>query len=115
MDYEKYVATHEFAHTLTYQEKYKSFVDADMKKIKKFNESVKELYKDYQKELYDLFEESRQLDIKFVMDTSSYTEADINRRKYLAERMNNITISKYANENEEEFMAEAFADYKLGI
>lgn len=115
-DYKRYIATHEFAHTLSYvnQEKYKSFVGADVEKIKEFNNYIKDLYKDYKNELNDLSEEARKLDIKFVMDTNNYTNKDSAKRKEIADKIKNVTISRYANKNEEEFMAEAFTDYKYG-
>ena len=115
-DYKKYIATHEFAHTLSYvnQEKYKTFVGADIEKTKEFNNAIKGLYKEYKNELSALSEEARELDVKFVMETNNYTDEDNARRKEIANKIKKTTISRYAGKNEDEFMAEAFVDYKYG-
>lgn len=115
-NYEKYIATHEFAHTLSLvtQEKYKSFVGADIKKMKDFNDSIKNLFSEYKEELRNLNEAARELDNKFIFDTENFTKADQKARNEIKEKMDKIFVSRYANENEEEFMAESFADYKLG-
>lgn len=115
-NYDKYVATHEFAHTLSLvqQESYKTFVGADIKKMKEFNNSVKDLFEEYKNELKTLNEQARNLDVKFVMDTENYTNADHKLRHEIKEKIDKTFISRYSNENADEFMAEAFTDYKLG-
>lgn len=116
-NFEKYVATHEFAHTLSLvtQEKYKTFVGADIESIKKFNNSIKNLFEEYQAELKVLNDERNRLNMKFLMDTDNFTNEDQKKVNEIQDKLNNVFISKYANENEEEFMAEAFTDYKIGL
>ena len=115
-DYDKYVATHEFAHTLSdvRQKTYKDTVTKDIKKIKKFNDEITSIYKEYQDEILSIKVERQKLNNKFVMDTLNFTEEDEKRNKELKDKIDNIFISSYADENEDEFMAEAFVDYKLG-
>ena len=115
-DYDKYFATHEFAHTICYvnRDNYKTYVGENVNNAKAFNKGIKDLFKTYKQELADLQEKARQLDIKFVTEPENYTEADTKLRRELKDKSDNLFISKYAKENEEEFMAEAFTDYILG-
>ncbi len=115
-NYDKYVITHEFAHTLfDFDSSLKNIVGADTSAIKKARKEIREIQKKYKEEvlslenrLNSLFSENidqDDLDTVFKqMDLIEKVQKDIEK----------IKISNYAEMDIEEFMAEAFADAKLG-
>ena len=118
---DKYVATHEFAHTIfDMQNKLSSktnWLNADYDKIKKARKEISAVYDDYLKEVQQLTAKRDSFD-DIVLDFNStieqMEEAAKQWEKY-DNLLNEIKLSDYSLENSDEFMAEAFTQGKIGI
>lgn len=114
-NYEKYVPTHEFAHSMaTIGEKLPgksaNWAEMDYSNIKSARKEIDALYADYVKEVNALDAEKKALYDKFFNGDMTVVE----RIKEVEATEKQIKISKYSLENSDEFWAEAFADAKLG-
>ena len=111
-NYDKYVITHEFAHTLLETSaKNKNLVGIDMTNIKKAKKEIINLREQYMKEINALTAEYKATELKAL---ETFDEADWKKAQELSKQLDEIKISKYADMNADEFMAEAFTDAKLG-
>lgn len=112
---DKYVITHEFAHTLldmqTPLNSKRNWVGADYDKIKEARKEVEKVYADYLKEKEAIEKEFKKYELDFL-NTFSQESAD-EARKY-KEQLDAMTISKYGDVNSDEFMAECFTHKQLG-
>lgn len=109
--YENYVITHEFTHTLFETEgSLKNYVNADTKYIEKARKEIKFLRNEYQERVRKLSAEFKDLEKKSL----ETFDPDIWDKAVKVEKeLKDLTISNYASENADEFMAEAFAEAKL--
>lgn len=109
--YENYVITHEFTHTLFETEgSLKNYVNADTKNIEKARKEIKFLRNEYQERVRKLSAEFKDLEQKSL----ETFDPDIWDKAVKVEKeLKDLTISNYARENADEFMAEAFAEAKL--
>ncbi len=111
----KYVVTHEFAHTLidmqTPLDAKRNWVGADYGKIKAARKEIENVYADYLKKSQTLEKEYKKYELDFL-NTFNQESAD-KARKY-KEQLDAMTISKYGNVNSDEFMAECFTHAQLG-
>lgn len=113
-NYGRYVATHEFAHTLldmqTPLSNARNWVGIDYKKIKSARKEIDAIYNSYISEISSLESKKNSLETDFIMgDAKAGEEA-----RKLTKEINKIKISRYSMENSDEFMAEAFTQAKLG-
>ena len=111
----KYVVTHEFAHTLINLEQplnnKTNWVNADYKKIKKARKEIKEVYEDYLKEVQELTEKQKKAELEAI---TTFDETAWKKAADLSEELKKVKISNYSLESADEFMAEAFANEKIG-
>lgn len=111
-DYDKYVITHEFAHTLMdFNSSLKNYVGADITNIKKARKEIGNIREKYMEEINELSRLKKEAESKVLMlgDEKAWETA-----KELSEKISGIRISRYADGSIDEFMAEAFADAKIG-
>lgn len=117
---ERYVATHEFAHTLLNMEdklnNKKNWVNADYDKIKKVRKEINTVYIDYMKEVEKITNKRDSFNFEFGsgITTEEMMEALEQWDKH-NDILNEIKLSEYSLENADEFMAEAFTNEKIGI
>lgn len=105
---DKYVITHEFAHTLvdmrTPLNSKRNFLGADYKKVKSVRTQIEDIYERYMKAVEEAETNYKGLELKFIMgekiDPADYAKAK--------ETLQNIKISNYSLDKSDEFMAEAF-------
>lgn len=113
---EKYVATHEFAHTLANLDqplvKSRNWVNADYKKIQSFREEVNKVYHMYIKDIGFLDSIRKRLEAKVYFE-GVYTPKDMDDLKEYSALLRSKKISNYSMSNADEFMAEAFTHAKL--
>jgi predicted transport protein len=112
---DRYVITHEFAHSLIDMEtelnSKRNWVNADYKKIKEARKEIKSVYNRYVKEVGELEKEQKKLELEAM---TSMDEAIWKKAGDLSSELQNKAVSKYALTNSDEFMAECFAHYELG-
>lgn len=112
-DEDKFVATHEFAHTLISTQplnKKRNFVNADYGKIERTQRELTGIYDEYIAELQEYESKYKQAEYNFIM-TGDPGEADVAR--YYKKQFEDTRISKYSMENPDEFIAEAFTHSEL--
>ena len=111
---DRYVATHEFAHTLINTQiplnNKRNFVGADYGKIKAVRKEVESLYSDYLKELEPLEKRVKKAESEFILGTNPKAADDYKAAKA---ELDKIKLSKYSLESADEFMAEAFTHSEL--
>lgn len=112
---ERYVATHEFAHTLLNLEQplidKRNWVSADYKKIRFARKEIENVYKEYMREVRTLTETQKSLEMEALL---SFDENVWKKASEASENLKKVQISRYSLINADEFMAEAFALSKLG-
>ena len=109
--YEKYVVTHEFTHTLLdIDGSLKNYVNAETKHIAKARKEIKNIRTEYNEYIRDLTARQKKAELEAI---TSFDEKAWEEVAKLTEELKENRISKYADTNEDEFMAEAFADAKL--
>ena len=109
--YEKYVVTHEFTHTLLDTDgSLKNYVNAETKHIAKARKEIKNIRNEYNEYIRDLTARQKKAELEAI---TSFDEKAWKEAAKLTEELKANSISKYADTNEDEFMAEAFADAKL--
>ena len=110
--YDKYVVTHEFAHTLMdFGSPLKNYVGAETKHIASARKEIKAIRDDYMKTINSLNAEAKAAELKAL---STFDETDWKVAQDLQKQVNKLKISKYADMSVDDFMAEAFTDAKLG-
>ena len=111
----KYVATHEFAHTLLNLEqplnKKTNWLNADYGKITKARNEIKEVYEQYMAEVEAIT--TKQKKAEFTAMTT-FDEAAWKEAADLTAELNAVKLSNYSLESADEFLAEAFANEKIG-
>jgi hypothetical protein len=111
-DYDKYATTHEFAHSmLDMHSKTKNFVNADTLRIKTAREEMQKIRSGYIEELAKAEKEWKSAETKAL---ETFNEKDWEIAKQAKERYDSLFISKYADTSDDEFIAEAFTEAKLG-
>lgn len=113
---EKYVATHEFAHTLLDMEtklvSSRNWLGADYEKIKSTRKEIKAIYDSYL-EIYKTVEaRAKALELEYIMSPDAGV---LKETREAQKALKEITISKYAIKNADEFMAECFTLDRLGV
>ena len=115
-NYDKYVITHEFAHTLidmrTPLNNKTNWLGADYKKIADVRKEIGALYNSYLSELSKLESQYKSLEMDFIMGT--ITSEKTKQLSVLSNDISKLKLSKYSLENADEFMAEAFTMSQLG-
>lgn len=111
---DKYVATHEFAHTLidmqTPLDQSRNWVNADYEKISNARKEIEGVYSKYISQLSDLEKEQKKYELDFI---NTFNEDAAQKARELSEQIRNIKVSKYSMENSDEFMAECFTSREL--
>lgn len=111
-EYEKYVVTHEFAHTLMdFESPLKNYVGAETSHIKAARKEIKSIREAYQERIRTLTIAQKQAELDAI---TSFDETDWTKAQKLTEELKKVQISKYADMSIDEFMAEAFTDAKIG-
>lgn len=111
----QYIATHEFAHSvLNVQQPLSNkanFVNADYAKIKKARKEINEVYDDYIKSVGKAKSEMDKYETEALLtgDETAWKKAQEASKKY-----NETKISDYSLTNPDEFLAESFANEKIG-
>ena len=111
-EYEKYVITHEFAHTLMdFESPLKNYVGAETKHIRDARKEIRNIREEYNERIRELTIAQKKAELEAL---TSFNENDWKKAGVLTEKLNEIRISKYADMSIDEFMAEAFTDAKIG-
>lgn len=111
-EYEKYVITHEFAHTLLdFESKLKNYVNGDTKSISKARKEITAIHTEYKERVRVLTVQQKNAELEAL---NSFDENAWKKAQDLEKELKNVKISKYADMSIDEFMAEAFADAKIG-
>lgn len=112
----KYVATHEFAHTMINLEQplknSTNWLGADYGKIKKARKEITGVYEKYMAEVEVLTKKHKDAGFVAITEASEETWKKASEAK---EALNAVKLSDYSLESADEFMAEAFANEKLGV
>lgn len=112
---DRYIITHEFAHTLVDMEtelnSKRNWVNADYKKIKEARKEIKSVYDKYVGEVGELEKEKKKVELEAM---TSMDEASWKKASDLSSELQKKSVSKYALTNSDEFMAECFAHHELG-
>lgn len=113
---EKYVITHEFAHTLINLEQplknSTNWVGADYGKIKKARKEITSVYESYMTEVETLTKAKK--NAEFLAMTEMTDESWSAATKAVSE-LNAVKLSDYSLQNVDEFLAESFANEKIGV
>lgn len=114
-----YIPTHEFAHSLIDMESpLKNYIGMDNRQSTKIRKEIKEIYNEYIKEISDMETKIQRLKKdKAFFDLNTDLKEQFAAFKRLEDAQNElaqIRISIYSTQNADEFMAEAFAQAKLG-
>lgn len=111
----KYVVTHEFAHTLidmgSELDKSRNWLGADYKRIESIRKEITGVYDKYIGELgaLDKAQKAAELDALTTFNADSWTKA-----AELSKELSEKSLGKYSMVNSDEFMAECFAHSELG-
>ena len=112
---DRYVITHEFAHTLldmqTTLNNKTNWLGADYNKIKSARSEITNCYERYIKEREDLqkaFNEANEKAFKTMDD------ADMEKADKLLDELHKVDLGEYSLANSDEFMAEGFTHSELG-
>jgi hypothetical protein len=112
---EQYIATHEFAHTLINLEQplknKTNWLNADYGKIKKARKEINAVYDEYMSEVEKLTKAKKEAE--FLALTES-TDENWNKAEKAIDALDAVKLSDYSLESADEFMAEAFANEKIG-
>lgn len=112
----KYVATHEFAHTLINLEQplknSTNWLGADYGKIKKARKEISAVYERYMSEVEKLTKAKKNAEF---LALTEMTEESWKAASEAAEALSAVKLSNYSLESADEFMAEAFANEKIGV
>lgn len=122
----QYVATHEFGHSLINMEqplsKKTNWLNADYDKVKTARSEIKTIYKKYMDDVGTLDAKCKELDNKYFNDylieqKMTAEEAEKLRAEYIktSDQLEKVKISDYSMSCIDEFVAESFANSKLGV
>lgn len=115
-DVDKYIATHEFAHTLANMaqplQNSRNWVNADYAKIKKFRKEIQKQFDKYVEDVTNVEKLYRTFESKVYFEADMSDENFENLAKY-KKLLDTKKLSKYSLTNADEFMAEAFAHSEL--
>lgn len=112
---DKYVITHEFAHTLidmgSELDNSRNWLGADYKRIKGIRAEINAVYDRYVKDIGELdkLQKTAELEALTTMDEKAWANA-----AKLSEELKQKSIGRYALSNSDEFMAECFTHSELG-
>ena len=113
---EKYIATHEFAHTLINLEQPLSnktnWLGADYKKLRTARKEILDVYERYMADVADLTAKSKEAGLKAILEASEETWQ---AAREATEALGRVKLSNYSLESADEFMAEAFTNEKIGV
>ena len=110
----QYVVTHEFAHSLVNMgeklDNSRNWVKADYEKVRRVRKEMNDMFDEYLSECKEIEAKAKAEEMQFMLG-----DADAGARsRALYENLDSVRISKYSMTNADEFMAEAFAEAKLG-
>lgn len=111
----KYIATHEFSHTIIdMKSPLKNYVGYDTKIIKKARKEIEDLFDEYLREIDSIKSDIRKL--KPTINSSNFEESwnALKKSDELQKKLKKIKISDYSLKNSDEFMAEAFTESMIG-
>lgn len=114
-----YVATHEFAHSLIDMESpLKNWVNLDEKQFKRIRNEIRNLYDEYVQEVKGLEAQRQELKDNEAL-WSADADAETQWKAFqedaaLQKKIKEVKISGYSMRSADEFMAEAFTEYRLG-
>ena len=116
--YAEYVITHEFAHTLMdFDSPLKNVMNIDTTHIRKARKEITKIYEEYKENMREM-----NVELKKLFNDNGLNSDDLDsvlkQMELIGEQQQKIEafkISEYADNSIDEFMAEAFADAKLGI
>ena len=112
---DRYVATHEFAHTLidtgTALDNNRNWVNTDYKKIRNARKEIESVYGDYVKTLGSLNDQYKKLEMDYML---TFNADSMTKAQEIKKQIDAITISKYSLNNADDFMAECFTLETLG-
>ena len=112
---DKYVITHEFAHTLidmgSELDNSRNWLGTDYKRIKGIRTEINGVYDRYVKDIGELdkLQKTAELEALTTMDEKAWENA-----AKLSEELSQKSIGRYALSNSDEFMAECFTHAELG-
>lgn len=112
-DEEKYIITHEFAHSIINVDsvKRKNFVGYDTKAPKKAAKEIESIFERYKEEVQSLQREVKECEFGYIMGDSSAAEKFAEAKKAL----DATKISDYSLANANEFLAESFTQHEIGV
>lgn len=118
--YDKYIATHEFAHTLIdMKSPLKNYVNLDTRLFGKIRKEINKVYDDYMGEINAIRAEIAELKKNPLMkDMKADVTEQFKLFKQIDEKqkqLDALKISNYSMENVDEFFAEAFTQAKIGL
>jgi hypothetical protein len=109
---DRYVATHEFAHTLidmgSKLSNKTNFVGADYEKVKRVRKKLDGIYETYLKEIQEIEQKRKAAEMDFIMGLDNGDKA-----RALGKELDKVRISKYSMTNPDDFFAEAFTHAQL--
>lgn len=115
-NYQYYVPTHEFAHSIFNSEMVgKNLIGMDETIYKNFGKELEKKFEQYKTRINELDSKMKELNNKFIFNTENFTSEDSAMLKTLKKEKQEIFVSNYAIRDnlKDEFMAECFADAKL--
>lgn len=116
---DKYVVTHEFAHTMLHMRdplnNKTNWVNADYKKIKSARKEIEDIYKRYADEVGGLIEKTKKYEMDVIL-AANIEEAEKAEELYFKADalLSEKKISDYSLADSDEFMAEAFTEQRIG-
>lgn len=112
---EKYIITHEFAHTLLNMEqplnKKTNWLNADYDKIKKARKEIQAVYDEYMEHVKVLTEKQKEAELAALLNSDEVAWKEAEKR---VKELDAVKISDYSLESVDEFLAEAFTNEKIG-
>ena len=113
---DQYIPTHEFAHTLLNMEQPLSnktnWLKADYGKIKKARKEIRSVYDKYMEEVGNLTKKFKALELEAITTMQETTWKAAEEAK---KALSSVKLSDYSLTNADEFLAESFANEKIGI
>ena len=111
----EYIITHEFAHTLLNIEQplnnKTNWVNADYDKIRKARKEIDVVYREYKAEVRDITTRLKADELEVL---TTFDEEAFKRAKKSADELKTVKLSDYSLESADEFIAESFANERLG-
>lgn len=112
---DKYIITHEFAHTLvdmeTKLDKSRNWLGADYNKVSNVRKEISGIFSRYAQEIGTLEKAQKTAELDAL---TTFNEEAWKKATQLSETLRSKSISKYSLVNADEFMAECFTHAELG-